>query len=142
MALNTYSTKSSKMTLLFIKRTQYSFVWWIIFCIIKTWKQFLICPHHLCRHVPRIFGYAGSQLQSMGPRWNLWRMILDPNDEFLSKKKCDRSLRKKNLFFWAPPKIFLLFFLYFLFSNLIVIYIKFHRQISNFIEKYVSVQEL
>ena len=59
--------------------------------------------------VARIFGYAGSQLRSMGPRWNLWKVILDPNDEFLSKHFCDRSLRKKYFFLSGPPPFFFAF---------------------------------
>ena len=54
----------------------------------------------------RILGYALSQLRSMGPRWNFWRLILDLNSKFWKKIFYDRSLRK-NFFFWPPGKFFL-----------------------------------
>ena len=55
----------------------------------------------------RILGYALSQLRSMGPRWNFWRLILDLNSKFWKKKFCDRSLRKNFFFFGAPGNFFL-----------------------------------
>ena len=56
---------------------------------------------------PRIFWYAGSQLQNMGPRWNLWRVILDLNDEFFLKKILRSEFAKKIFFFSAPANFFL-----------------------------------
>jgi hypothetical protein len=58
----------------------------------------------------------------MGPIWNLWRMILDPNGRFLRKKIFDRSLRKKLRFWNRHPLDFFLF--------LAVIYFwEFHRNL-------------
>ena len=86
--------------------------------------------------VSRIFGYAGFQLQSMGPGWNLWRVILDSNDEFLKKKFCNWSLRKKIFYFFSCPQNFFTFSNIPFFYNLIVIYIEFYLGIfQNLSEK-------
>jgi hypothetical protein len=56
------------------------------------------------------FRYAVSQFQSMGPIWNLCRVILGLKDEFYSKKICDRSLRKNSKKSYCYPKLIFYFF--------------------------------
>ena len=84
----------------------------------------------------RIFEHALFQLQSMGPIWKLWGMILGPNDNFLWKKFHDRSLRKKKVFLTAPPLQFFLHLVVFCFLKFNQILhrnsstdFKFHRKI-------------
>ena len=85
--------------------------WYILFWRNKTTiNQTFALRWHLLSIVTsdesRIFHYTGYQLQSMGPRWNLWKMILEPNDEILSKRFCHRSLRKNFSFSWASSQGF------------------------------------
>ncbi len=90
-----------------------------------------------------LFMYAISQLQSMEPRWNLSRAILDPNDDFF-KTFSKQKLWKKILFPITLSFQPFLFLCYLAFQNLTVIHIEFHQHISNVrkLERFRYVQNI
>jgi hypothetical protein len=96
-------------------------------CVFEEWQCVWIITHRKMQHTDAVadlafFKNGISQVQSMGPIWNLWRMILDPNGRFLRKKFFDRSLRKKFRFWKRRPLNFFLFLA-------IIYFLEFHRDL-------------